>query len=138
MLTPDQTVAAMLKRDEFSRWLGIKVQKVAAGECTASMRVRAEMVNGFGVAHGGIVFSLADSVLAFASNSHGRIAVAIENSIAYPHAVQIDDVLIATSSEVHCGGRVATYTVTVRNQNDQIVASFRGTVFRTEKEHTTA
>ena len=135
MSSPSQTVAAMLQRDEFSRWLGIELQNVALGVCQAKMRVRSEMVNGFGVAHGGIVFSLADSVLAFASNSHGRVAVAIENSIAYPRAVQVDDILTATTNQVHCGGRIATYTVTVRNQIDQIVGSFRGTVFRTEKEH---
>ena len=124
-----------MERDEFSRWLGIELISVEAGGCSASIRIRSDMLNGFGVAHGGIVFSLADSILAFASNSHGRVAVAIENSVAYPHAVRLDDLLTAKSTEIHCGERTATYTVTVRNQKDQIVASFRGTVFRTEKQH---
>ena len=52
------------------------------------MRVRDEMVNGFGVCHGGVTFSLADSALAFASNTRGTVAMSIENAIGYPTAVQ--------------------------------------------------
>ena len=77
----------MLEHDEFSRWLGLEVTHVAPNAATVRMTVRPEMVNGFGVCHGGIAFSLADSALAFASNTHGRLTVSIENSIRYPAAI---------------------------------------------------
>src|SRR5438105_4907306 len=84
-------VSAMMARDAFSQWLGIRVQAVRPREATVSMTVREEMVNGFGLAHGGIVYSLADSALAFASNTHGRVTVSIENSITYPLPVRAGD-----------------------------------------------
>ncbi|HEV8234764.1 MAG TPA: hotdog fold thioesterase, partial [Gemmatimonadaceae bacterium] len=67
----ERVVDAMMAADAFSRWLGIKILAVGLRQATVSMRVRDEMVNGFGVSHGGIVYSLADSALAFASNTHG-------------------------------------------------------------------
>ena len=128
-------VRGMLARDEFTRWLGIEVVTVAPGRCTARMTVRAEMVNGFGVAHGGIVYSLADSALAFASNTNGRVTVSIENSIGYPVAVHVGNVLVAEAAEQSAGNRVAFYTVTVRNEAGVTVAIFRGTVYRTQQQH---
>jgi acyl-CoA thioesterase len=86
----------MLARDRFSAWLGLELVAVEAGACTCRMTVREEMVNGFGVSHGGVVFSLADSAFAFACNSSGFITVSIENSIRYPAAIHPGDVLTAT------------------------------------------
>ena len=79
----ERVVAHMLEHDEFSRWLGLEVTHLAPNAATVRMTVRPEMVNGFGVCHGGVAFSLADSALAFASNTHGRLTVSIENSIRY-------------------------------------------------------
>ena len=70
-MTAPEIVAQMMRRDAFSQWLGVRVLSVSAGECSIEMTVREEMVNGFRVAHGGITYSLADSALAFASNSRG-------------------------------------------------------------------
>ena len=75
----------MYANDEFSKWLGIEILKVGEGSCQLKMTVRAEMTNGFKIAHGGITYSLADSALAFASNSHGRQAVSVETSISHTH-----------------------------------------------------
>src|SRR5919204_2403851 len=94
-----RVVDAMMERDAFSQWLGIKVLSVRTHEATVAMTVRPEMVNGFGVSHGGIVYSLADSALAFAANTHGQVTVAIENSISYPQPVSAGDVLVATAEE---------------------------------------
>jgi acyl-CoA thioesterase len=127
-------VDAMMDRDAFSQWLGIKVLAVRPRHATVGMRVRAEMVNGFGVAHGGIVYSLADSALAFAANTHGRVTVAIENSIAYPQAVHVGDELVAVAEEESASSRLAYYRVTVRGGESVIVALFRGTVYRTKKD----
>jgi acyl-CoA thioesterase len=131
-----QRVAAMLASDTFSQWLGIRVVAVRAGNCLLRMRVREDMVNGFGVSHGGIVFSLADSAMAFACNSGEFITVAIDNQIAYPVAIQVGDELTATAEEDAASGQLGFYRVTVRNQRSVIVALFRGTVYRTRKPHT--
>ena len=88
-------VNAMLARDAFSAWLGLEVVEVRPGACTARMTVRDEMTNGFGVCHGGVTFALADSALAFASNTGGQVTVSVENSMTYPAAAQVGDVLTA-------------------------------------------
>ena len=126
-------VAAMLEGDAFTRWLGAELVAVAPGACTLRMRVREEMVNGFGVAHGAIVFALADSAMAFASNTHGTVTVSVENSVTYPRPVRVGDVLTASAEEESAGTRLAFYLVVVRNQDGDTAALFRGTVYRTSK-----
>jgi acyl-CoA thioesterase len=130
----DRVVGRMMAKDAFSQWLGIKVQDVRPSAATVSMVVRPEMVNGFGVSHGGIVYSLADSALAFASNTHGRVTVSIENSITYPQAVHVGDELVAVADEESASHRLGYYRVTVRNQVGAIVALFRGTVYKTKTD----
>ncbi len=131
----EAVVRGMLARDEFSRWLGVELLNVAPGRCTLRMTVRDEMVNAFGVSHGGIVYSLADSALAFASNTHGRVTLSIENSIAYPVAVRAGNTLTAVAVEESTANSVAFYSVGVRNEDDVVVALFRGTVYRTRRDH---
>jgi len=131
----ERVVNGMMARDEFSRWLGIEVVRIAPDASTTRMKVRPEMVNGFGVAHGGIAYSLADSALAFAANTHGKITVAIENSIGYPAAVHVGDVLTAVAELESSTKRLAFFRVTVSNQGGATVGVFRGTVYKTEKEH---
>jgi len=131
----ERIVAMMMERDEFSRWLGIDVTHVAPNAATVRMTVRPEMVNGFGVCHGGIAFSLADSALAFASNTHGRVTVSIENSIRYPAPIAPGDVLTATAVQESAGRRLAFFGVTVTKQSGDVVGLFRGTVYRTSRDH---
>jgi len=97
------------------------------------MTVRPEMVNGFGTAHGGIVFAFADSALAFCTNSDGTISVALDCTVSYPTAVRPGDVLTATGLRQTTTNKIASAEVTVRNQDDTIVGHFRGTVYRTHK-----
>jgi acyl-CoA thioesterase len=125
----------MLAKDAFSEWLGIRALEIAPRRSTVQMLVRPEMVNGFGVSHGGIVYSLADSALAFACNTHGRVTVAIENSIAYPQSVAVGDTITAVAEEESATNKLGFYRVIVRNQADVIVATFRGTVFKTHRDH---
>jgi acyl-CoA thioesterase len=131
----EAVVGKMRERDAFSRWLGIEVVEIAPRQSACRMRVRAEMVNGFGVGHGGIAYSLADSALAFACNTHGRVTMAIENNIGYPASVAVGDVLTAHAREESATQRFGFYAVTVHNQRDEVVAVFRGTVYRTAAEH---
>ena len=129
-----RVVEAMLARDAFSRWLGITVLEVKPRYAAVRMTVRDEMVNGFGVSHGGIAYSVADSALAFASNTHGRVTVSIENAITYPAPVHVGDVLTAVAEEESASTRLAYFRVTVRRHDDAIVGLFRGTVYRTTRE----
>lgn len=131
----ERVVAAMMRSDAMSRWLGIEILEVAPLRCTCRLTVREEMVNGFGVAHGGIAFSLADSAFAFACNTQGHVTVSIENSVTYPAAVYPDDILTATAAEEAASNRLSYYRVEVRNQRNEVVALFRGTAFKTSKPH---
>jgi acyl-CoA thioesterase len=130
----ERVVAAMMAKDAFSRWLGITVLEVRPRFASVRMTVRDEMVNGFGVSHGGVAYSVADSALAFASNTHGRVTVSIENAITYPLAVRPGDVLTADAEEESASNRLAFYRVTVRRQDASIVALFRGTVYKTKTD----
>src|SRR6476660_7786416 len=87
----ERVVDKMFDEDLFSQWLGIEQVLIEEGHCILRMKVRNEMVNGFGIAHGGICFSFADSALAFASNAYGRLSVALECSISYPVALNVGD-----------------------------------------------
>lgn len=125
----------MLADDAFSQGLGIEVEDIKPGYAKLQMRVREEMVNGFEVSHGGVAFSLADSALAFASNSYGRVALAVENNISFVKKIKAGDILTAETDELSLGNRIAVYNVTVINQDNKQVALFRGTVFRTQENH---
>lgn len=127
-------VNKMMETDAFSQWLGIKILESEKGSCKLQMEVRPEMCNGFGIIHGGITFSLADSALAFASNAHGRLSVALECSISYPNAVKVGDVLTAQATEVSLTNKIGIYNIPVTNQNNEIVGVFKGSVYRTSKE----
>lgn len=128
-------VEKMVATDAFSRWLGIDVLETRVGHSVVRMTVRDEMVNGFGTSHGGIVFSLADSAFAFATNAGGFVSVAIDCTVSYPAAVRPGDVLTATATEESTTNKLAFCSVTVRNQSNEVVGHFRGTVYRTLKPH---
>ena len=128
-----EVVDRLLARDTFSQWLGVEALEVADKQAVIRMTVRPEMMNGFGFAHGGIVFAFADSAHAFCSNSSGEISVAVDCNISYPAPIRVGDVLTATAIEQTATNRLAFSEITVRNQDDTVVALFRGTVYRTRK-----
>ena len=134
MNPPEKIVDAMYKNDAFSQWLGIEVVEVKDGYCQLKMTVQKKMLNGFQIAHGGIAYSLADSVLAFASNSHGRKSLSVETSISHTVSVKKGDVLTANSKELSLSDKTGVYLITITNQNNEDVAYFKGTVYRTSKE----
>ena len=124
----------LMATDKFSQWLGIEVLEVSFGYSKIRMTVREEMINGFGIAHGGIAFSFADSAFAFACNSNGKITVALDVSISFPKALKLGDVIIAEAKEINKTNRTGLYLIEVKNQNEDLVALFKGTCFRTEKD----
>lgn len=130
-----QVVMRMFEQDAFSQWLGVEVVEVSVGRCVLTMTMREEMANGFGTAHGGIVFAFSDTALAFCTNADGKVSVALDCSISYPTAVKPGDVLTAVGVMESTTRKVGFASVTVTNQRDETVGHFRGTVYRTEKSH---
>jgi acyl-CoA thioesterase len=129
MMNAKEIIDAMMQKDLFSQWLGIERLEEYAGFCKLKMTVRPEMCNGFEIAHGGITYSLADSALAFASNSDGKHALSIETSISHIRPVKSGEILMATAEEKHRSNRIGIYEVRIENSSGEIVALFKGTVF---------
>lgn len=98
------------------------------------MEVRSEMVNGFQIAHGGITYSLGDSALAFSVNSHGIHAVSVETSVSHLKPVKIGDTLTTQTRELSLSRKIGVYQVDIFNQEKVLVATFKGTVYRTGQE----
>lgn len=128
-----RVVEHMMNHDGFSTWLGIEVLEVETGYSKIKMTVRPEMVNGFGIAHGGIAFSLADSAFAFACNNRNVLSVALDTSISFIKPVHIGDELTAEAKELHNGKSTGLYHIAITNQKNHVVAMFKGTCFRTDK-----
>jgi acyl-CoA thioesterase len=132
-LTPQEVVAIMLERDEFTRLLGLQVDEVRAGYCRLHYEVTHLMVNGFSIIHGGVVFAASDSAFAFACNSHGRITVALDVSISFTRAAKVGEVLTVEANEIHLGHKTGVYDIRTTNEAGELVAVFKGTAYRTSK-----
>ena len=128
-----KVVSHMMDHDGFSKWLGITVMDVREGYSKIEMTVRPEMINGFGIVHGGIAFSLADSAFAFACNNRNVCSVALDTSINFIKPVHVGDSLMAEAKEIHNGKSTGLYHISIRNQKGHEVALFKGTCFRTNK-----
>ncbi|MFF0265791.1 hydroxyphenylacetyl-CoA thioesterase PaaI [Kribbella sp. NPDC004536] len=120
-----RVAAAMWAEDTASAGLGMKLVDVGEGTARLEMTVRADMVNGHGIAHGGFVFSLADSAFAFACNSRNRVTVAQACDIVFVAPARRGDVLVASASERTTFGRNGIYDITV-TRGDEVIAEFRG------------
>ena len=118
--------ATMLARDRATQAMGIEIEIPAAGTAVARMTVRDDMVNGLDVIHGGFTFALADTAFAFACNAYNKQYFAAAAQIDFLRPARLGDELTATASEDHRGRRSGYYSVAVRNQEDELVALFRG------------
>jgi len=132
-MTPKEIVHKMFANDAFSQWLGIVVEDISEGSCTLSMTVRKDMLNGFGIAHGGITYAIADSALAFASNSHGKQSVSIDTSINHIESLKEGDVITAIAQENSVKNKFGFYNIRIKKE-DTLVALFKGTVYRSDRE----
>jgi acyl-CoA thioesterase len=129
----NKVVGKMMQDDLFSQWMGMQVLDVKEGYSKITMPIRKEMINGFGIVHGGVAFSLADSAFAFACNNRNNVSVALDVTISFTKAVNVGDVLIAEAKEIHNGRSTGLYLITIFNQRNEQVAFFKGTCFRTGK-----
>jgi acyl-CoA thioesterase len=132
-LLAGNVVKHIMQHDLFSQWLGIEIIEIKEGYSKITMNVRPEMINGLGIVHGGIAFSLADSCFAFACNNRNVLSVALDTAINFLKPVHVGDVLVAEAKELHNGKSTGLYHITIFNQKDHVVALFKGTCFRTNK-----
>jgi acyl-CoA thioesterase len=128
-LSPDDVARAcaeaMWNDDDASRGLGMEIVEIKPGQATLTMIVQPHMVNGQRIAHGGFIFTLADSAFAFACNSHNERVVAAQGSITFIRPGKLGDRLVAAAREISRSGRSGIYDVRV-TANDTVIAEFRG------------
>ncbi len=124
--TAKRCARTMWAGDKASKALGMKVEIRDVGSATASMTVREDMVNGFDVCHGGLLFALADTAFAFACNAYDRKTVAASGNIEFLRPAKLGDQLRAVAAEEHRGRRTGYYKVRIDNQDGELVALFRG------------
>ncbi len=136
MKSPREIVEFMLANDAYSQWLGIELLALDKGCCELKMTTRPEMLNGFHILHGGITYALADSALAFAANSFGKHALSVETSISHLAKVKQEEIIFAKAILIHSGKKFSSFDIKIMNSNHELVASFRGTVYNSEKEWT--
>ena len=123
----------MLSQDPFSTWMGIEILDCELGRCKVGMIVRKDMLNSMGKAHGGISYTLADTAFGFAANTHGKYAVSIETSINHIEALNEGDYLVAESVIEKVNTKLGFNVIEVKRQ-DELVALFKGIVYRTQKD----
>lgn len=117
---------AMWADDRATQGLGMTLVAVTAGQAEITMPVRADMVNGHDICHGGFIFTLADSAFAFACNSRNLVTVAAGAHIDFIRSAKLGDVLTARARVVHQGKRSGIYDAVVTDQDDRVIAQFRG------------
>ena len=122
----------MLSQDAFSTWLGIEILECEIGRVKVGMTIRKEMLNSMDKAHGGITYSLADTAFGFTANTHGNYAVSIETSINHIEALEEGDYITAEATVDLQKTKVGFNVVEVK-RGDQLVALFKGVVYRTSK-----
>lgn len=119
---------ALYQRDAAAQALGIRLLAVEPGQSLLSMTVTRDLCNGHDICHGGMLFTLADTAMAYASNSHNRVAVASSVNIDFLRSARYGDCLQAQAREVHRGGRKGSYQVDITNEADEVIAMFHGIV----------
>lgn len=130
---PEEIVASLMAKDFFSKFLGLEIDEARLGYCKLHYTVVEDMLNGFGIIHGGVVFSASDSALAFAGNSHGRLSVALDASITFTRSAKAGEVLTVEAVELYLGHKTGLYDIRTTNAQGELVALFKGTTYRTSQ-----
>ena len=125
-----RVAAAMYARDAASQAMGITIAGIGPGHAELTMTVRADMLNGHAICHGGFIFTLADSAFAFACNSYNLTTVASGCTIDFIAPAREGDVLTAAARERSASGRIGVYDIEVSNQRGESIAFFRGKSYR--------
>jgi acyl-CoA thioesterase len=124
-----ETIKEFFKRDKLAEYLGIELVDVSNGKAVAKMVVKEEHLNGINTVHGGAIFTLADFTFAVAANSHGRVTVAINGNISFMKAVS-HGTLTAVAREISINPKIASYTVDICDDENELIAIFQGLAYR--------
>ena len=138
MATPTmdtQTARALFAADRYAALSGIEIVEAGPGWCTTRLVIEDKHLNAANVVQGGAIFTLADLAFAVAANSHGKLSLGVAASIAYVKA-GLGSTLFAEAREISLGSKLATYIVTISNDNDEVIASMQGTVYRKDVPYT--
>lgn len=122
-----------IKKDAFAKYVGIDLVEAKNGNATCTLKIKEEHLNGVNIVHGGAIFALADYTFAAASNSQGIPAVALNANISFMKAETCGSILTAHAKEIDANPKVANYTITVKNEKDDLVAIFQGLAYRKKK-----
>ena len=126
-------VFALAARDNFARSLGIEIVEASLGRAVSRVRLEERHINFIGVAHGGLVFTLADAAMGYASNSQGILSPIIDTHILYSLAAHAGDILTATAVEIARTSRLSNYRIDVVRGDGKLVAAMTGTTYITGK-----
>ncbi len=126
----ERVATGMYARDRASQAMGMRIAAIGPGYAELTMTVRADMLNGHAICHGGFIFTLADSAFAFACNSYNLTTVASGGAIDFVAPAREGDVLAAMARERSVSGRTGVYDIEVTNQRGETVAYFRGKSYR--------
>jgi acyl-CoA thioesterase len=129
MKSPKQIVNSMYENDSFSKNLGITIVEVKEGSCILELKVTPLLLNGFGILHGGVAFSLSDTCLAFSANSFGNKALSTDTSISHFEKVLCDEILTVVPELIKKGRNTAVYSIRVFNQKNNLISLFKGSVY---------
>lgn len=127
-------IKKLLDNDPFSQWMGVDVVSVGEGTCTLSCKVSESMLNGYRVTHGGVLFSLADTALAFSAATFGQIALVVDHSISFTNPAGLHDKVFAEATVVHQSHKLLTGTVQVMNDRNQLLAVTKGSLYKKSGE----
>jgi acyl-CoA thioesterase len=131
--TPINIVKQLLKNDPFSQWMEIEILEAKKGYCKCRCIIKQNMLNGFAVTHGGILFSLADTTLAFAAATYGKVSLSIEHSISFIKKTEADTTLISEATCLHMGSKTGVIKVDIYDSENNLIATTKGIVYRTDK-----
>lgn len=129
----EKCATTMLANDVALKALGMRIEIPSAGSAEARFSVTENMLNGYGICHGGYLFTLADSAFAYACNAYDEVTLAAAASIEFLRAARLGDELVASAGERHRGGRSGIYDVVITNQDGVEIAIFRGRSHRTKE-----
>ena len=139
MIRQDQiaqiTVEKLLKEDAASIMLGMEIIEVRSDFCQMSMDVRKDMTNGYDVCHGGFVYALADTTVAFACASENKIAVSASSEIEFLASAKLGDRLIATADVIHHKGRNCFCNIKINNEDGDLIALIHGRQVMLDAQH---
>src|ERR1700676_643744 len=120
-MSPEEILKTLLKKDRFTEWLGLQIDEYKKGYCKLHYSVNDDMMNGFNIIHGGVLFAASDSAFAFACNSHGNITVALDVSISFTKPAKSGDLLTVEATEVFLGNKIGIYDIRTTNEMGNLI-----------------